>query len=115
MTREPPAVVLRYYQAITLLMLAAIGLLIVYTLRLGPIVGPGAESSFGYAVALMFLCAALLVHLIDRTYRVWPEGRRVRPPVPSEVTDRSLARAAIVLVVILVGGAIAYIVATLIM
>jgi hypothetical protein len=106
------ATVLRYYQAITVLMLIAIGFLIVYTLELGPLTGPGVEQSFGLAVCLMFLCAALIVHIIDRTYRVWPEGRRVRPPLPSAVTDASVALAVKVLVLVVVAGAIAYIVAT---
>lgn len=110
---DPGATVLRYYQAITVLMLAVIGLLIVYSIRLGPLVGPGVEQSFGFAVSGMFLAAALLLHIVDRTYRVWPEGRRVHPPVPDAVTDRAMSRALIVLVLLLVGGAIAYLLWTL--
>ena len=108
------ATVLRLYQTIAVLMLLVIGALALYSFKLGPLVGPGVEESFGIAVALMFLCAAMLIHLVDRTYRVWPEGRRVRPPVPAMVTDRSIAFGLKLLLVVLVGASIAYVIATLV-
>ncbi len=108
------AAVLRLYQTIAVLMLLVIGALALYSFKLGPLVGPGVEESFGIAVALMFLCAAMLIHLVDRTYRVWPEGRRVRPPVPAMVTDRSIAFGLKLLLVVLVGASIAYVIATLV-
>ena len=106
--------VLRIYQTIAILMILVIGALALYCFRLGPLVGPGVEESFGIAVAIMFLCAAMMLHLVDRTYRVWPEGRRVQPVVPALVTDRSIAFALKILLVVLVGGSIAYVVATLV-
>ncbi len=106
--------VLAYYRAIAVLMLVVIAVMIVYAIRLGPLVGPGVEESFGLSVALMFLAAGMLVHLVDRTYRVWPEGRRVRAPVPAMVTDRGLALAIKVLIVVAVGAGIAYVIATLV-
>ncbi len=75
--------VLDLYDAVTFLMLLGIGVLIVYAIQLGSLVSPGAQESFGLAVALMFLMAALMVHLVDRTYRVWPLGRRFRPTPPA--------------------------------
>lgn len=105
--------VLNLYAAVTLLMLGAIGLLIVYAIRLGPLVGPGVESSFGFAVALLFLCSALIVHVVDRAYRVWPEGRGVRPAFPGFLTDRGLANGLQVLVLVAAAAAIAYVIATL--
>ncbi|HEV2167166.1 MAG TPA: hypothetical protein VGS23_09375 [Thermoplasmata archaeon] len=113
-TGRVQATVLRLYQTIAILMLLVIGALALYAFRLGPLVGPGVEESFGIAVALMFLASAMLVHLADRTYRVWPEGRRVRPVVPALVTDRSIAFALKILLVALVAGSIAYVIATLV-
>lgn len=108
------ATVLRLYQAITVLMLLVIGGLALYSFRLGPLVGPGVEQSFGIAAALMFLCGAVLLHLVDRTYRVWPLGRRVRTQAPEPVTDRSIAFGLKLLLVALVGAGIAYVIATLV-
>ncbi|MCI4358773.1 MAG: hypothetical protein L3J99_07120 [Thermoplasmata archaeon] len=108
------ATVLRLYQTIAILMLLVIGALALYSFRLGPLVGPGVEQSFGIAVSIMFLCGTLLLHLVDRTYRVWPEGRRVHPPVPAVVTDRSIAFALKLFLVVLVGASIAYVIATLV-
>ncbi len=105
--------VLRFYTAIAILMLVVIGILIVYSIRLGPLVGPGVEQSFGFAVAMMFLAGAMLAHIADWTYRVWPEGRRVRTPVPSYISDRGIALAIKLLILVVVGAGIAYVLATL--
>jgi hypothetical protein len=106
---------LSLYRATTVLMLLVIAGLVVYAIRLGPLVGPGVEASFGYAVAIMFLAAALIVHLVDRTYRVWPAGRRVRVPLPGTVSDRGIALAVRVAIFAAVGAGIAYVIATLVM
>jgi hypothetical protein len=106
--------VLALYETIAVLMLVTIGVLIVYAIGLGPLVGPGVESSFGLAVGLMFLCAALLVHLVDRAYRVWPAGRRIFPTAPGPVTDRAIATFLKVAILVAAGGAVAYIVWTLV-
>ncbi|MCI4345645.1 MAG: hypothetical protein L3K07_02670 [Thermoplasmata archaeon] len=92
--------VLDYYFAVAGVSLAGIALLVVYVLTLGPIVGPGIEESFGLATALLFLLSALLVHLVDRTYREWPEGRRVHPAPPRLLGDWDVVRAIKVAVVI---------------
>ncbi len=105
--------VLDLYDAVTYLMLLGIAVLIVYCLRLGPLTSPGAEQSFGIALALMFLMATLIVHLVDRTYRVWPLGRRISPTPPGPVTERSQARFLAVLIFVIAVGACAYIVAGL--
>jgi hypothetical protein len=105
--------VLNLYAAVLILMLLAVALLVAYCIRLGPLVGPGVESSFGLACALLFLCAALLVHIVDRTYRVWPEGRGVRPMFPGFVTERGLANLVKILIIVAAGAAIAYVIATL--
>ena len=104
---------LSLYFAGIVLMILGIAVLGVYVLRLGAIVGPGVEESFGLAVALMFLMSALAVHLVDRTYRSWPLGRRFRPSDPGPVAERDLVTALRVLVLAAAGGAIAYLVATL--
>lgn len=106
--------VLNLYGAIVILMLLAIAVLTVYCLRLGPLVGPGVEDSFGLAVALLFLCGAVIVHVVDYAYRVWPEGRGVRPAFPGFITDRGLANALKILVLVAAGAAVAYLFATLI-
>lgn len=105
--------VLNVYSAITVLALVLIAVLVVYAIRLGPLVGPGVEQSFGLDLALLFLTAALLAHVVDWTYRVWPLGRSVTPPVPGAVTDRGLATAMQVLIVVLVAAAVGYLIATL--
>jgi hypothetical protein len=100
---------LTLYLAVMILMIIGIAVLALYSYELGPLVGPGVESSFGLAVALMFLMGALLIHLVDWMYRVWPLGRRVTPTPPGPVTDRSWSMALAVLVIVSAGGAIAYI------
>ena len=104
---------LTLYFAATVLLLIGVGVLALYAFELGPLVGPGVESSFGYAVALMFLMGALLMHIVDYTYRVWPLGRRVHPTMPPPATDRSWAIALGVFVIVVAGGAIAYLIAGL--
>ncbi len=93
--------------------LFAIFLLGAYAIRLGPLVGPGVESSFGLAVALMMLLAALIVHLTDRVYREWPLGRKFAPPAPGAVSDRAIATFLKALVFAAVAGAVAYVIAGL--
>ncbi len=102
------------YTAVQVLMLLGIAVLIVYAIRLGPLTSPGAEESFGLSVALIFLMGALVVHLVDRVYRVWPFGRRFRPKDPGPVTVQAQARFLKVLVVVLAAAAIAYILGGLI-
>jgi hypothetical protein len=95
-------------------MLLGIAVLIVYAIRLGPLTSPGAEQSFGYAVALMFLMGAVIFHVVDRTYRTWPLGRRVKPKWPGYVTVEAEVRFFKILVVVAAGAAIAYILGGLI-
>jgi hypothetical protein len=102
------------YIAAEVLMLIGIGVLSLYILQLGTLVGPGVEQSFGFAVALMFLMSAVVIHLVDRTYRVWPLGRRVTPTNPGPVTDLDWAHFLAVAVLVAAGGAIAYIIAGLV-
>jgi hypothetical protein len=100
---------LAFYYAAAILMLVGLGVLTVYVLRLGNLTGPGVEQSFGFAVALMFLMSAMLIHLVDRTYRVWPLGRRVQSPEPGLVTDQGWVTFLAVSVLVAAGTAIAYI------
>lgn len=71
--------VLEVYGIVTVLMLVGITVLIYYVVSLGSLSAPGNERSFGFAIALMSLMAAAIFHVIDRSYRVWPLGRRFRP------------------------------------
>ena len=107
----PRETVLSIYAAILGLMIVGIGILTAYTFSLGPLVGPGVESSFGYAVALMFLMGALAVHTAEATYRLWPLGRRFLPQPPPAITARMIASFLKVLVVVAAGAALAYLVA----
>jgi hypothetical protein len=101
--------VLDLYDAVTFLMLIGIAVLLVYAAVLvGPLTSPGAQQSFGYAVALMFLMSAMIVHLVDRAYRVWPLGRRIVPDAPGPVTVAAQARFFKILIVVLAGAGIAY-------
>jgi hypothetical protein len=106
--------VLDVYTAVTLLMLLGIAVLIGYVVRLGPLTGPGVEESYGLALALMFIMAAVVAHVVDRTYRGWPLGRRFRPSSPGPVTVESEVRFLKMLVVVLAGAAIAYVLGGLI-
>jgi hypothetical protein len=91
------------------LLLVGVGALALYSFELGPLVGPGVESSFGLAVALMFLMGALIVHIVDRMYRSWPLGRRFGPTAPGPVTEIAWARLIAVIIVVVAGGTIAYV------
>jgi len=98
------------YAATTVLMLFGIAVLIVYAIRLGSLVSPGAQQSFGFAVALMALMGAVLFHVVDRTYRSWPLGRRFRPTPPGPVTEDAQVRFVKVVVIVLTAAAVAYLV-----
>jgi hypothetical protein len=102
------------YTAITVLMLLGIAVLVLYSFELGPLTSPGAEQSFGYALALMFLMGAVVFHLVDKTYRVWPLGRRFRPSWPGFVTVESEVRFFKIVIVVAAGAAIAYVLGGLI-
>ena len=106
--------VLNLYSATILLMIVVILVSIAYSIHLGPLVGPGVEESFGLALALMFLAAALIAHLVDWTYRVWPTGRTVTPPFPGIVTDRGIANLIKVAIFVAVAGGVAYVIAQLV-
>ncbi len=79
-----------------------------YAIHLGSLVGPGVESSFGLAVALMMLLSALLVHLADRVYREWPLGRKYVPEPGAPVTSAAVATFLKALVFAAAAGAVAY-------
>ena len=106
--------VLDLYTAVQVLLLLGIAVLIVYCVRLGPLTSPGAEESFGLAVGLMFVMAAVVAHVTDRTYRVWPLGRRFTPTSPGPVSTEAQVRFLKVLVVVLAAAAIAYVLGGLI-
>lgn len=106
--------VLTLYLASVVLGLVVIGLLVGYVIRLGPLVGPGVETSFGLALAGLLLTAALLFHIADRVYRVWPLGRRVAPGFPGRISDEGYAVALRVVVLVAAAGAVAYILGGLI-
>ena len=122
MSSEPPSAEVRrlrnrlldLYTTVTVLMLVGIGVLIAYVIRLGSLTSPGAEQSFGYSLALMFLMGAVIFHLVDRMYRVWPLGRRIRPAWPGYVTVEGEIRFFKILVVVAGGAAIAYVLGGLI-
>ncbi len=107
--------VLQLYGAVLALCLVGIGALAYYAYRLGPLVGPGVESSFGFAVAIMFLLAALGVHTAEATYRLWPLGRRFHPSAPRAVNDAIIASFLKVLIVVIAVGALAYLIAGVLM
>ncbi|MFZ1022570.1 MAG: hypothetical protein WAN87_00335 [Thermoplasmata archaeon] len=102
------------YFAVIVLMLIGIGVLIVYSIRLGSLVGPGVEQSFGIALALMFIQAAVIFHVVDRTYRSWPLGRKVAAREPKPITDQSTATFVKVVILVIAAAAIAYILGSLI-
>jgi hypothetical protein len=106
--------VLDLYDAVTFLMLIGIGVLVLYSILLGSLASPGAQQSFGYALALMFLMGAMMVHLVDRTYRVWPLGRRFAPTRPGPVTARSQARFLAILILVIAAAGIAYVIGSLV-
>ncbi len=98
------------YAAINLLMLLGIAVLVYYVLRLGPLTSPGAQESFGLAIAMMALMGAVLFHVADRTYRSWPLGRKFLPSRPGPVTAAGQARFLKVLVVVAAAAALAYLI-----
>lgn len=100
--------VLRYYTIVAGLSIFGILVLTAYCIRLGPLVGPGVESSFGLAVAVMFLLGALLVHIVDRAYREYPLGRRIHPGPVGPVTDAAIATFLKVVILATAAGALAY-------
>jgi hypothetical protein len=106
--------VLSLYFSIVIVGFVAIAVLLLYVLQLGSLVGPGTEESLGLAISLMFLVGALLVHVMDRTYREWPLGRRVHPAAPPPVTDLSVALALQVAVIVAAVLLCAYIIAGLV-
>jgi hypothetical protein len=106
--------ILDLYAAVQVLMLLGIAVLTVYSIQLGPLTSPGAQESFGLALALMFLMGGLIFHLIDRTYRVWPLGRRFRPTPPGPVSTQAQVRFLKVLVIVAAAAAIAYVLGGLI-
>jgi hypothetical protein len=107
--------VLDLYAATILLMLVGIGVLLVYTIVfVGPLSSPGAQESFGLALAIGFLMAAVAGHLVDRMYRVWPLGRRIHPTPPGPVTPAAEVRFLKVVVFVGAAAGIAYILGALI-
>lgn len=104
----------RLYFAVDVVMILGILLLLAYSISLGPIVAPGVQESFGIALGLMFVMAAIIAHTVDMTYRTWPLGRRVHPPTPRPVSSRGMATAIKVVIVIAAGLAIAYVLGSLI-
>jgi hypothetical protein len=102
------------YLAVIVLMLIGIGVLIVYSIRLGSLVGPGVEQSFGLALSLMLIQSAVIFHVVDRTYRSWPLGRKVAAGEPKPITDQSSATFVRVLILVIAAAAIAYILGSLI-
>ena len=105
--------VLSVYAAVVLLMILGIAVMAAYAIHLGPLTNPGAQQSFGYALALMSLMAAVLFHVVDRTYRAWPLGRRFQPSDPGPVTADAQVRFLKVVVFVLAAAAIAYLLAGL--
>lgn len=103
--------ILRLYAVVLALNLVGIGALAYYSFTLGPLVGPGVESSFGFAVALMFLMGAISVHVAEATYRIWPLGRRYHPAMPALVSDAAIATFVKILVFVAAAGAVTYLVA----
>ena len=101
--------VLRVYSVVAAISVISFFLLAAYAIHLGALVGPGVESSFGLAVALMFLESALLIHVVDRVYREWPLGGRVAPDWRGAVRDQDIARFLEVLTFAAAVGAVAYI------
>lgn len=96
------------YLVVTILMLIGIAVLVAYAIRLGPLTSPGAEESFGLALALLFLMASVIAHVVDRAYRTWPLGRRVRVAPPEPITERGTVAFLRILVFVIAALAIAY-------
>jgi hypothetical protein len=105
--------ILSMYFSVVAISILAIAVLIAYIVSLGALVGPGVESSLGFALALLFLLAALLVHLLDRAYREWPLGRRVHPTAPGSLSAASMVTVVRWVVVAAAAAIIIYLLATL--
>ncbi|MGA8276523.1 MAG: hypothetical protein WB789_05830 [Thermoplasmata archaeon] len=106
--------VLDLYSGIIAIMIVGIAILAAYIiLWVGPLTSPGAQESFGLALALAFLMATVAVHLVDRMYRVWPLGRTVHPTRPAPVNDRDVARFFRWAVVVATAAAVAYLLGVL--
>lgn len=105
---------LRRYTTAVLLLLLGIALLLAYASRLGPLNDPNAERSFGLAVSGMAILGAVIFHLADRAYRIWPIGPRGRPTPPAPMTMESWARLLKVLIVVIAIAGIAYIIGILV-
>jgi hypothetical protein len=105
---------LRLYFWIDVVMVVGILVLVAYSIHLGSLVGPGVEMSFGIALGLMFIMAAVVAHTVDMTYRTWPLGRRIHPPVPRPISNAGLATALKVVVFVAAALAVAYILGSLI-
>jgi hypothetical protein len=105
--------VLNVYDGITALCMLGIAIMIIYVIKVGPLTSPGAQESFGLALSIMFLLGALLFHIVDRTYRTWPLGRRFSPTPPGPVTGWDIARFLRVFTVVVAGAAIAYLIASM--
>lgn len=124
------------YDGVTFLMLIGIGALVGYVIwfadpispllcaaqggttcapAINPLTTPGGEQSFGLALALMFLMVALIFHIVDRTYRVWPLGRRLTPPVPGPITADSTARFLRIVLVLAAAATCSYLLGGLIL
>jgi MFS family permease len=107
--------VLDLYTAVIALMILGIGVLVFYiVVWVGPLTSPGAQESFGLALALSFLMATVALHLVDRMYRVWPLGRTIHPTPPGPVTDRNIARFFRWAIVVAAAAGIAYLLGALI-
>jgi len=107
--------VLDLYTSVIALMLVGIAVQVVYiVVWVGPLTSPGAQESFGLALARGCLMATVVVHLVDRMYRVWPLGRTVRPTPPGPVTDPDLARFFRWFVIVVTAAAVAYLLGILI-
>ena len=103
--------VLDLYTAVIAVMVVGIAILAGYIiLWVGPLTSPGAQESFGLALALGFLMATLAVHLVDRMYRVWPLGRTVHPTQPDPINDRDMARFFRWVVVVATAASVAYLI-----
>jgi hypothetical protein len=101
--------VLDLYSSIIAVMLVGIVILAAYIiLVVGPLTSPGAQESFGLALALAFLMGTVAVHLVDRMYRVWPLGRTVHPTQPAPINERDVARAFRWAVVVATAASVAY-------
>ncbi len=113
--------VLRVYGATVGLVLVGIAVLATYAITIGmgftgPGLGsPGGQESFGLAVALAMIFAAVLFHVIDRLYRVWPLGRHVIPSAPRPLTIDSQILLVKVIVVVAAAAGIGWILAGLLM